>query len=128
MDFDVSTLMMFFFIVFMIIGIWKIYVFLPNKQLADDDTTKASKDELLELMIKIIKRHSGEIGEMELFHKMKDDESFNKEHFWRFNQNRLEHLLEYYFLTHHHVLENGEEHPRSTDVIKDIWHIESKKS
>lgn len=128
MDFDISTIMMFFFILFMIIGIWKIYVFLPNKQLPDDDTTKESQDELLRLMIKVIKENSAELSESELFYKMKEDEDFNKEHFWRFNQNRLEHLLEHYFLTHHHVLENGEEYPRSTDIIKDIWHVESKKS
>ena len=54
MELDVKTWMMIFFILTLIVSIWKIYAFLPNKELPDDDTTAESKDELLKLIIKII--------------------------------------------------------------------------
>ena len=55
MELDTSTLMMIFFIIFLVISIWKIYAFLPNKQLEDDDTTEESKIDLTNVMLKTIK-------------------------------------------------------------------------
>ena len=37
-ELETSTLMMIVFIVALIISVWKIYVFLLNEQLPDDDT------------------------------------------------------------------------------------------
>ncbi len=111
MEFDTSTLMMIFFVIFLIISIWKIYAFLPNKQLVDDDTTKESQEELLKIILKVIKENEGNLTSTQLFEKVKNDENFDAKHFWRFNQNRLNQLLNYYHL------ENTK-----TKTIKDIYH------
>lgn len=91
-----STLMMIFFILFLIISIWKIYAFLPSKQLADDDTTKEAQDTLKALMIKVMKDNGVDIDNKELFELMINDDAFDKKRFWRFNQNKLNHLLSNY--------------------------------
>lgn len=87
----------------MIIGMWKIYAFLPNKELPDDDTTKASQEELMQLMLKILNKSEGKIDANELYEKMKSDEGFDAKHFWRFNQNRVHQLLELYYLQNPHA-------------------------
>ena len=91
MELDTSTLMMIFFILTLVISIWKLYVFLPNHSLPDDDTTKEAQDELLN----IIKKHVNKDNKnsKQLLQMIKDDEDFDKEHFWRFNQNKLNQLL-----------------------------------
>ena len=91
MELDTSTLMMIFFILAFVISIWKIYAFLPNKALADDDTTKESQDELLNIIRKYVNKEN--INSKELLEMVKNDEDFDKEHFWRFNQNKLNQLL-----------------------------------
>lgn len=93
---ETSTLMMLFFILFLIISIWKIYAFMPSKQLADDDTTKEAQDTLRSLMIKIIKENGHEIDNKKLFELITNDATFDKKRFWRFNQNKLNHLLSKY--------------------------------
>ena len=103
MNFETSTLMMMFFIILFGISFWKIYAFLPNEKLSDDDTTEESYKELLNLMIKIIKDNDGKISSDELFDKMKNSDSFDNEHFWRFNKNRLNHLLASYYIKHPHT-------------------------
>jgi hypothetical protein len=103
MEFETSTFMMIFFIIFMIIGIGKIYVFLPNKPLADDDTTKESQEELFALIIKIIKENKGNLNTDELFVKIISDENFNSAHYWRFNKNKLNQLLNSYYLKNPHA-------------------------
>jgi len=82
---------------------WKVYAFLPNKELADDDTTKESQEELLNIMLKIIQDSSGNINEDELFVKMESSEYFDNERYWRFNLNRLRQLLNYYYLQNPHA-------------------------
>ena len=93
MDFNTSTLMMIFFIIFLVISIWKIYAFLPNKELKDDDRTEASQEELLNIIKNVIAKNEKDLSSKELFEKIINDESFDKEHYWRFNQNRLNQLL-----------------------------------
>jgi len=110
MEVSNSTWMLIFFVILLVVSIWKIYAFLPNKQLADDDTTKESQEELLKLILKVIKESDGELSHSELFMKVQDDETFDKERFWRFNQNRLNQLLNYYHLENSH-----------TSSIKDIY-------
>jgi len=109
MELDTSTWMMIFFIISLVVAIWKIYAFLPNKQLADDDTTKDSQEELLKVILKVIKKSDGSLTSTELFEKVKSDESFDEKKFWRFNQNRLNKLLDYYHLQ-----------TKTTSSIKDI--------
>ena len=110
MNFEISTLMMTFFIIFLTISIWKIYAFLPNKQLIDDDTTKEAELKLQNIMMKVILQNRGEVDNEKLFLLMIEDKDFDKEQFWRFNQNRLNRLLLNYYL-------------RNPDVysIKDIY-------
>ena len=103
MELDTSTLMMIFFIIFLVISIWKIYAFLPNKELSDDDTTQASQEELIALILSVIKKSDGKLNTAELFQKVKADESFDKEHYWRFNQNRLNQLLTHYYIENPHT-------------------------
>ncbi len=93
MGFDISTWMMIFFILFVVIGMWKVYAFLPNKALADDDTTKEAQEKLEAIILKIIKSKNDNLSRDELFELVKNDKDFDKEHFWRFNKNRLNQLL-----------------------------------
>ena len=116
MEFETSTLMMLFFIVFFAISFWKIYAFLPNEQLADDDTTKESQKELVNLMLRVIKESRGKLNSYELFEHIINHENFNKKHFWRFNQNRLNQLLASYYVQHPH-----------TQSIEDIYKYISDK-
>ena len=110
MELDTSTWMMIFFVISLVAAIWKIYAFLPNKQLVDDDTTKESQEELLKVILNVIKESDGELNNTELFEKVKSDENFDEKRFWRFNQNRLNQLLSYYHLENSH-----------TSNIKDIY-------
>ena len=103
MNLDIATWMMLLFIIFMIIGMWKIYAFLPNKRLADEDTNKESQEELLKIMLKVIKHSDGKLTNQDLCEKIKEDEEFDKSHFWRFNQNRLNQLLALYLSQNPHV-------------------------
>lgn len=98
MEFDTSTLMMLFFIAALVISIWKIYAFLPNKELHDDDTTKEAEEHLIKIMLDTIKRSDGNLDVDELFVKIESSEDFNNEKYWRFNLNRLNKLLNLYYI------------------------------
>jgi len=98
MEISTSTWMLLFFIFFLIISILKIWAFLPNKQLVDDDTTEEATLELQRVMLNIIQEKKGKIDEKELFLAMTQDENFNSQLFWRFNLNRLKQLLNAYYL------------------------------
>jgi hypothetical protein len=100
MDFDTSTIMMVFFIIALVVSIWKIYAFLPNKQLEDDDTTDDAQAKLERIMLKVIKIHEGKLNNEELFFKIQEDEDFDSEAFWRFNHNKLNQLLGKYYIKH----------------------------
>ncbi len=90
MELDTSTWMLLFFVLSFTISMWKVYAFLPNKTLADDDTTKESQEEL----IKIIKKYKrNNISSKELLKLIVNDINFDKKHFWRFNENKLKQLL-----------------------------------
>ncbi len=100
MDLNTSTLMLLFFIGLFLISFWKIYAFLPNEQLSDDDNTPEAKAELLGVILKVVQNNPPHLTLNELYEKVKNDEDFDGEHFWRFNPNKLHHLLEYYFAKH----------------------------
>ncbi|MEA1918246.1 MAG: hypothetical protein U9N52_00255, partial [Campylobacterota bacterium] len=91
---EISTIMMIVFIIVFIISIWKIYVFLPDKRLIDDDTNATSVAELETLMLTCITSPS--MSEKELFNAIIQHEAFDAKHYWRFNENRLKHLLHDY--------------------------------
>jgi len=110
MELETSTIMLGFFLILLTLSIWKIWAFLPNKQLEDDDRTQESERKLLDIMVRVIKENSPEIKKEELFTKMTEDKEFDKKLFWRFNINRLNHLLIDFYR------ENS-----STSSIKDIY-------
>ena len=100
MEFGTSFWMMFAFIIFMILGVWKIWAFLPTKRLADDDTTQASQKELLKLVLSNIRKNKGNLSEAELFQAIEKSDKFDAKHYWRFNQNKLKQLLQKYYVQH----------------------------
>lgn len=77
------------------LGLWKVYAFIPNKPLADDDTTPESFSLLERIMVE---SNSAGISEEELYAHMLRHLEFDSKHFWRFNENRLRHLIEHYQL------------------------------
>ena len=103
MEISTSTWMMIFFIIALVVSIWKIYAFLPNEQLADDDTTKESQEELIGIMLNNIKKSDGTLSVDMLFVKIEEDEEFDNERYWRFNKNRLNQLLNNYYLLNPHI-------------------------
>ena len=114
MQIDTSTLMMLFFILFLLISLWKISAFLPNKQLEDDDTTEESQNELLSVMIAGIKSMNENVSVDELYVNMMQNKDFDKEKFWRFNKNKLNKLLESYYMKN-----------PNTSSIRDIYNTVS---
>ncbi len=98
MEFDTSTLMMIFFIIALVISIWKIYAFLPNKELPDDDTTEESRIDLTNIVLNTIKNSDGKLSVDELFVKIEESEDFDAQRYWRFNKNRLNQLLNAYYI------------------------------
>ena len=75
------------------LGLWKVYAFFPNKPLADDDTTPESVELLERIMVE--SNHNG-MSEEALYEQMLKHPDFDPQHFWRFNENRLRHLIEHY--------------------------------
>jgi hypothetical protein len=98
MEINLQTLMMIAFIVFLVLSIMKIYAFLPSKQLEDDDKTEQAQEELQRLMLKIIKEKKGDLDNKELFLAIQESEDFDSKLFWRFNLNRLNQLLQSYYI------------------------------
>ncbi len=103
MQLSISTIMLGFFIILLVLSIWKIWAFLPNKQLADDDTTQEAQEKLEALMLKVIHEHQGKLSEKELFEAMHADSNFDKKLFWRFNLNKLIHLLQSYYAKNENI-------------------------
>lgn len=77
----------------LILTVWKLYAFLPMKRLADDDTTPESVELLERIMVE---SHSPGLSEPELYAAMLNHPEFDPAHFWRFNENRLRHLIDHY--------------------------------
>lgn len=84
----------------LILSIWKLYKFLPNKQLEDDDNTKESIEQLSSIMIEIIEQSPTPPSHKELFIGIKSHKNFDTKHFWRFNENKLHQLLQKYYIVH----------------------------
>lgn len=98
---SIESIMMIAFIAGLGLALWKLYAFMPTKPLPDDDSDEASKEELTHLMLQVIeKEHCEEapLNEKALFEYIVAHEMFDKTHFWRFNQNKLNQLLRRYYL------------------------------
>ena len=92
MTLDIQTWMMILFILLVTVSFYKIRQFLPQEQLGDDDTTDEAQAKLEAIAIRVIDANEN-ISKVELYESIKIDESFDKEHFWRFNQNKSNQLL-----------------------------------
>jgi len=93
MKLDIQTLMMLFFILFLVLSIWKIWAFLPNEQLEDDDRTEEAEEKLIKILNDVLSESKENLPDKEIFQRMKMHKEFDKKLFWRFNLNRLRHLL-----------------------------------
>lgn len=108
--------MMIAFVAAMILSIWKMYPFLVNRILEDDDTGEDAHTYLLDIMHKVLQNEEQTPTAKELHEKMLAHEAFDKERFWRFNLNKLNQLLYRHFVEHPHL-----------ESIEDI-HKELKKN
>lgn len=90
---EIESIMMTAFVAGLGVAVWKLYYFLPTKPLADDDTTPESVALLERIMIE---SHDPSFDHTALYRAMLEHPEFNPEHFWRFNENRLHHLIEHY--------------------------------
>jgi len=93
MELNLSTIMMIIFIFTFLVSIWKIYPFFETKQLPDDDTTPEAQEKLLKIIKKYVSAKDTGIDTKSLLKKIQEDDDFDHEHFWRFNQNKLNNLL-----------------------------------
>jgi len=75
----------------------KLYLFFPSKPLADDDTTPQAVEKLQTIMIECDRMYPN-LDDEALFQKMIEHPTFDTTFFWRFNQNRLRHLIQRYRL------------------------------
>ncbi|GEM_PF-462190 len=93
--------MMIAFLIVTGLSVWKFYMFMPTKPLPDDDTNEESLDELTELMVECITCHhtpQTPLDAPKLLEHMTNHERFDHEHYWRFNQNKLNQLLQRYYI------------------------------
>ena len=91
----IQWLMMSGFVVMLVISIWKLYVFLPNKPLPNDERDPKSVQKLQQIMIEC-NQINPDMDEETLFQKMTQHKDFDSKYYWRFNLNRLFHLIEDY--------------------------------
>ena len=97
MQISTSTWMMVAFVVGTALSIWKMYPFLVNKTLEDDDTGEDAHANLVAIMHKVLQNEEQTPTEKELYEKMSNHKEFDKEKFWRFNLNKLNQLLNRYY-------------------------------
>ena len=99
---------------------WKLYAFMPNKPLKDDDTNAESTQTLKEIMYEVIAK--GVTEEEDIVEKMREHSRFDDKHFWRFNLNRLRQLLNSHYIEHpehqntQHIQEHLKEKNRSSNT------------
>ena len=98
----IEIAMMVAFVLALGLSLWKVYMFVPNKPLEDDDKNEASTEELTKLLHICLHEIEDECLEIErVFEQIVQHERFDKKHFWRFNENRLRQLLEVEYIKHH---------------------------
>lgn len=89
----IEWIMMAAFIGGLILGVWKVYMFFPKTRLKDDDTTPESVERLEQIMIE---SYTAGMNRTQLYEAMTKHPDFDPVHFWRFNENRLIHLIDHY--------------------------------
>jgi hypothetical protein len=103
MEISTSTWMMIAFVAGTALSIWKMYPFLVNRTLEDDDTGEDAHQYLVEHMYKVIQESKEFLNDKELFEKMVAHEEFDKERHWRFNLNKLHQLLNKHYAQNPHL-------------------------
>ena len=91
--FTIENMMMMAFILALTLSIWKVYAFLPTKVLEDDDTTKEAIDELINILTLVLNENPLHVTSKEIYQDMIQHPLFDKKKFWRFNENRVNTLL-----------------------------------
>ena len=95
----IEIAMMVAFILALGLSFWKLYMFMPNTPLEDDDQNETSTLEITDLMYKcLVEIEEAKLSEKALFEQIVNNEDFDQKHFWRFNENRLRQLLELAYL------------------------------
>jgi hypothetical protein len=103
MEISNSTWMMIAFVVGTALSIWKMYPFLVNRTLEDDDTGEDAHEYLVAHMCKVLKECENTPDAKELHEKMTTHSDFDKEKFWRFNLNKLNQLLNIHYSKNPHL-------------------------
>lgn len=93
----IQWIMLGFFIGALGLTLLKLYVFFPNKPLLDDDTTPLAIEKLQQIMVEC-DRLTPHLDDESLFQHIIEHPDFDSTFFWRFNLNRLRHLIENYRL------------------------------
>lgn len=91
----IQWLMMGAFIVGLGLAVYKLYLFFPKTRLKDDDTTPESVA-LLEKILVETDNNYPHLTHEALYAQMRQHREFDPQHFWRFNENRLYHLIDHY--------------------------------
>jgi len=80
------------------LAVYKLYLFFPKTRLKDDDTTLQSVA-LLEKILVETDTNYPHLTHEALYVQMQQHPQFDPQHFWRFNENRLHHLINQYRFT-----------------------------
>jgi len=91
------------FVIGMILSMWKIYPFLVNRTLEDDDTGEDSHTLLVDIMYEVLKEFKKVPTLNELHDAIKAHEKFDTKKLWRFNPNKLNQLLNRHYLESEHL-------------------------
>jgi len=103
MEISNETWMMIAFVAGTALSIWKMYPFLVNRTLEDDDTGEDAHEHLVSVLHKVLKE-SDEIPSAKTLHeKIVEHSDFDKERHWRFNLNKLHQLLYKLYAQHPHL-------------------------
>lgn len=97
----IQWIMLSAFIIAVGLSVLKLSVFFSNKPLLDDDTTPQAVETLLHIMVECDRLYP-QLDEEQLFQKIIEHSDFDATFFWRFNLNRLQHLIRDYRLKHPH--------------------------
>jgi hypothetical protein len=91
----IQWLMLIGFTVALGLSLWKVYLFLPSKPLPNDERDPESVQKLQQIMIEC-NRIDPTMDTETLFQKIVQHKDFDAKFYWRFNLNRLIHLIEDY--------------------------------
>jgi hypothetical protein len=91
----IQWLMLIGFTVALGLSLWKVYLFLPSKPLPNDERDPQSVQKLQHIMLEC-NQINPDMDEEALFQKMTEHKDFDSKYYWRFNPNRLRHLIEDY--------------------------------